>query len=96
MATVSVVNHRVADFAAWKRVYDSVAGMQKAGGVKMHSVLQSLDDPNLVTVLHFFDSAEAAKAFFAGSELRDALGNAGVDLSSMTLSLCNEVAGGKL
>lgn len=34
----SLVLHRVADYDAWRRVYDSVAPMQAAGGVTAESV----------------------------------------------------------
>jgi len=41
-------------------------------------VYQLGGDPNDVTVIHDFDSVEKAKAFVGSSELREAMGNAGV------------------
>jgi hypothetical protein len=41
-------------------------------------VFRSLDDPNDVTVWHDFDPNDAAGAFAASAELRDAMQQAGV------------------
>ncbi len=76
MATL-FVRHTVSDDAAWK-VYDSVAPMQKAGGVTAEAVYRSADNPNDITVTHEFASVEAAKAFAASADLKSAMQRAGV------------------
>jgi heme-degrading monooxygenase HmoA len=96
MRTVAIVHHRVADFDAWKQVYDSVADLQRAGGVRDHAVLRGADDPNLVVVVHTFDDREAARSFFANQELGDAMARGGVDPSTFSLELLDEVAAGRL
>jgi hypothetical protein len=97
MAFVSLVTHKVKDFAAWKKVYDSVKGVQKEGGVRAHSVLQASDDPNLVTVTHTVDTLAAAQAFFTSNPaLKKAMIDAGVDVANMKLAYYEEVASGKL
>ncbi len=96
MRAVSIVHHRVADFDAWKAVYDSVADMQRAGGVLDHAVLRSGDDPNMVIVVHTFASQEAAHAFFGDPALKEAMGGAGVDLASFQVEFLDEVAAGRL
>ena len=78
MAT-SVVLHHVKDYQAWRKVYDSVAPLQKEGGVIAESVYQAKGDPNNVLVLHRFATIEAAEAFFANPLLRDALQQGGVE-----------------
>jgi hypothetical protein len=90
MRTVSIVHHRVADYDAWKQVYDSVREVQREGGVRQQAVLRPADDPAMVVVVHTFDSPEAAKAFFDNPGLQDAMGRAGVDLSSLHLELLQE------
>ena len=77
MATM-FVRHTVSDFAAWRKAYDSVAPLQKAGGVTAEAVYRSVDDPNDVTVTHEFASIEAAKAFAATADLKAAMQKAGV------------------
>jgi len=75
---VSLVLHRVADYDAWRKVYDSVADMQNDGGVTQQSVHRMADDPDNVLVIHKFDTVDAAKAFFASTELKEAVQRAGV------------------
>jgi heme-degrading monooxygenase HmoA len=97
MRAVSIVHHRVADYDAWKAVYDGVADMQRAGGVLDHAVLRSADDPNMVVVVHTFASQEAAHAFFADNpDLKAAMGSAGVDFDSFQVEFLDEVAAGRL
>jgi heme-degrading monooxygenase HmoA len=75
---LSLVLHKVANYEDWRKVYDSVADLQSSGGVTQQSVHRMDDDPNTVLVLHYFDSVEAARAFFANPELRDAMQRGGV------------------
>ncbi|MCQ6269452.1 hypothetical protein M8J71_02965 [Pseudarthrobacter sp. R1] len=75
---IALILHRVADYDAWRKVYDSVADMQKDGGVTKESVHRMADDPDNVLVIHEFESVAAAKAFFAGANLKDAMQRGGV------------------
>ncbi len=76
--TTMFVQHKVTDYAEWKAVYDSVADMQKADGVLAQAVYQSAEDPNDVTVTHEFATEEAAHAFFASDDLKQAMEHAHV------------------
>ena len=96
MTTVSLVHHRVQDFDAWKQVYDSVSDLQREGGVLYQRVMRGADDPDMVVVVHEFDSRQDAESFFERSELRDAMQRAGVDVSSLQLELLDDVGGGSL
>lgn len=97
MAVVSIVTHKVKDYAAWQKVYDSVKGVRKEGGVRAHSILRATDDPNLVTVTHTFDTLAAAQAFFTSNQaLKKAMADGGVDLASMKVSYCEQVVSGPL
>lgn len=77
MATL-FVRHPVANYSEWRRVYDSIGALQKAGGVIAESVYQSVDDPNDVTVTHDFATIEAARAFVSSADLKAAMERAGV------------------
>ena len=65
MRTVSIVNHRVADFDAWKAVYDGFGDVQREHGVRHHHVWRSQDDPAMADAgvdpssvqIQFFDEA---------------------------------------
>jgi heme-degrading monooxygenase HmoA len=93
---VSLLHHRVADFDAWKQVYDGFRDAQREGGVRYQSVLRSTDDPNLVVVTHSFDSKEAAQAYFDNQELKAAMERGGVDVSSLSIEFLDEVQSGTL
>jgi hypothetical protein len=97
VAFISLVTHKVKDFGAWKKVYDTVKGAQKEGGVRFHSVLRASDDPNLVSVAHTFDTLAAAQAFFSSNPaLKRAMVDAGVDVSTMKLTFYEEVVSGTI
>jgi heme-degrading monooxygenase HmoA len=96
MRTLSMVHHRVADFDAWKQVYDSVVDVQRGGGVVFHQVLRDQSDPNMVVVTHSFETADEAHAFFDQQELKDAMQQAGVDMSSFQIWFLDEVETGNL
>ena len=77
MATM-FIRHNVADYKAWRKIYDSAAPMQKAGGVTAKAVYQSADNPNDITVTHEFATVAAAQAFLHNPELGAAMKDAGV------------------
>jgi heme-degrading monooxygenase HmoA len=95
-STIALIRHRVADFDAWKEVYDGFAPIQAEHGVQGHQVLRSIENPNDVIVTHTFDSPEAARAFFAMPELKEAMSQAGVDADSVETSYFDEVESGAL
>lgn len=73
-----ILIHPVADFDAWKKVYDEVEGVRRGGGIIGHAVNRSLADPNVVIVFHQAESIEALRAFTASDELKSAMQRAGV------------------
>jgi hypothetical protein len=89
MATM-FVRHTVSDYKAWRKVYDDVAPVQKAGGVTAQAVYQAADNPNDITVTHEFGSVEAAQAFAKGDELKKAMQRAGV-VGAPTIWFANKV-----
>ncbi|MGY3379466.1 cyclase [Arthrobacter sp. H-02-3] len=72
------IQHRVADYDTWRKVYDSAADMQKSAGVTSESVHRMADDPDTVLVLHYFDSVEKARALAANPELKQAVQRSGI------------------
>jgi len=77
MATM-FIRHQVADYAAWRRVYDALGPTQKALGVTGQAVYRAADDPNNITVTHDFATLDVAHAFAASPDLRNAMHEAGV------------------
>ena len=72
------VRHSVADYKAWRKVYDDFDAERSTMGVTGQAVFQSVDDPHDITVWHDFASADKAKSFAANPRLRDVMSNAGV------------------
>ena len=95
-STIALVRHRVAEFDAWKKVYDDFAPIQADHGVHAHQILRSIENPNDVIVTHTFDSPEAARAFFAMPELKEAMSQGSVDADSVEISYLEEVETGAL
>lgn len=83
--TVCFALHRVADYEAWRRVYDRVADVQRELGVTGRTVYRAEGDPNHVLVMQEFRSAEEAHSFFENPRNREVLQYAGVDVGSLRL-----------
>ncbi|MBV9472836.1 MAG: hypothetical protein JO206_07695 [Solirubrobacterales bacterium] len=81
--TVMFVRHRVADYEAWRRVYDSVGELQRQGGVTEEAVYRAEGQPDEILVMHRFSSSDEAHSFMENPELRQAMEDAGVDAGSL-------------
>src|SRR5205823_6143435 len=66
------VRHEVADYAAWRKVYDGLDATRRKLGVTGQAVYQSIDNPNDITVTHDFKSADKARAFGSSPDLMGA------------------------
>lgn len=77
MATV-LVRHKVADYAKWKSIYDSVDSFHKKNGVKSSQILKSADNPNELIILTEFETMEEARKFAQQEELKEIMQRGGV------------------
>lgn len=57
------IEHRINDFATWRRAFDSFAGMRTAAGVRSHLIRRPVDDPAYVLIDLEFDDGVAAAGF---------------------------------
>jgi len=87
-----LVDHEVADYAAWRSVYDSVDDARTSAGVLSHRVLRDTANPNHVVVEHVFADAASAGAFLGNTELREILGRAGVVPASVRAVVVDDVS----
>lgn len=87
--TTAIVLHRVADYDAWRPVYDGLDDARDAAGVTHQEILRSQDDADFVIVRHDFANRAAADAFFGGAELRQAMTEAGVDVSTLQIHIAD-------
>jgi quinol monooxygenase YgiN len=73
-----LIIHEVADYPAWKKVFDRAAGIRKEAGERSYQVLKYCDDPNRIVHFSVWTSIEAAKRFFESPELVRIRAEAGV------------------
>jgi quinol monooxygenase YgiN len=77
MATM-LIQHKVKDFAEWKKVFDSAAGMRTAGGELSAQVFRDASDPNSITTVNKWNTLENARNFAHSTDLKAAMEKAGV------------------
>jgi hypothetical protein len=75
---LAVIAHPVADYAAWRLVYEEASALRNAAGVTGAEVFIDATDPLMVVVLHRFPSMEAAQGFFSDPALIAGMQRAGV------------------
>jgi ketosteroid isomerase-like protein len=74
----TVAHHKVADYEAWKKGFDTFGNERRFAGELSAEVSTSQDDPNTVCVIQEWASPEAAKAFFARADLAATMKKIGV------------------
>jgi hypothetical protein len=79
MSATLIVRHHVADYAAWRVVYDDVDSLRTSHGCTAQRVLQLPGDPNEVVAIHEFPTVAQADGFSQDPGLKEAMGRAGVD-----------------
>ncbi|MBM3944884.1 MAG: cyclase [SAR202 cluster bacterium] len=75
--TYVLVKHTVEDYAKWKPVFDQHAATRKSAGSKNARVFRSTENPNDVTLLFEWDSADRARGFVESTDLREVMQQAG-------------------
>ena len=73
-----LIIHEVADYTAWKTVFDNAAGIRKEAGERSYQVLKYESDPNKIVHFRVWTSIAAAKAFFESERLVEIRKQAGV------------------
>jgi ABC-type sugar transport system substrate-binding protein len=73
------VQHKVKDYASWRKAYDAFDVTRKKLGVTAQAVYRVEGEPNNLVITHDFASADKAKAFLASRELKETMEKAGVD-----------------
>jgi quinol monooxygenase YgiN len=73
-----LIIHEVADYAAWKIIFDRAAGIRKEAGERSYQVLRYENDPNKIVHFSVWTSTEAARSFFESPRLVEIRKEAGV------------------
>jgi len=88
MASI-MIQHKVKDYAEWKKVFDSSESFRTAHGELSAQVYRDASDPSNVTVINQWKSMESAQNFARSPELKAAMENAGVT-GQPTIHFLNE------
>lgn len=73
-----LIIHEVADYPAWKKVFDAAAGIRKEAGERSYQVLKYENDPNRIVHFSAWTSLEDARRFFESPRLIQIRAEAGV------------------
>jgi quinol monooxygenase YgiN len=73
-----LIIHEVADYPAWKQVFDHAAGIRREAGERSYQVLRYEQDPNRIVHFSVWTSLEDARKFFESPRLVQIRAEAGV------------------
>ncbi|MEO5915345.1 MAG: antibiotic biosynthesis monooxygenase [Luteolibacter sp.] len=73
-----LIIHEVADYGAWKIIFDNAAGIRKEAGERSYQVLRYESDPNKIVHFSIWTSTADARAFFESPRLVKIREEAGV------------------
>ena len=73
-----MIIHEVADYPAWKQIFDGAAGIRKEAGERSYQVLKYYDNPNKIVHFSEWTSIDDAKRFFESPKLVKIRAEAGV------------------
>lgn len=73
-----LIIHEVADYPAWKRIFDGAAGIRKKAGERSYQVLKYQNNPNKIVHFSEWTSIEDARKFFESPKLIKIRAEAGV------------------
>lgn len=74
-----IATHRVKDWEAWKKEFDSHKQVRIDAGLTDRSVGHFVDDTHMVTLVFAITDLAKAKAFMASKDLKDKMAAAGVE-----------------
>ncbi len=59
------IDHKVADFDAWKQAFDADPADREGSGVQRYEIMRAIDDPNHVIIDLEFDTVDEAERLLA-------------------------------
>lgn len=73
-----LIIHEVADYPAWKQVFDQAADIRRQAGERSYQVLKYENDANRIVHFSEWTSSADARAFFESPRLVEIRAQAGV------------------
>jgi len=77
-ATRVIITHKVKDWDAWKKSFDSSKQDRLNAGLTDRAVGYSVGDPHTIIVAFVINDLPKAEAFMASKDLKDKMAKAGV------------------
>ncbi len=84
-----IAHFKVKDYAVWRAVFDELAPVRKRYEQTGERVLQSVEDPNQITVILEWRSAEGAQKYIESPELKEGSQRSG-PVGQVTLHMLKE------
>jgi quinol monooxygenase YgiN len=72
------IHHEVADYAAWKTVFDSALEWRTAQGERSYRIFRGVQNPNQLSLLFEWEDFDKARAFMDSDELKARMAKATV------------------
>jgi quinol monooxygenase YgiN len=73
-----LIIHEVADYTAWKKIFDGASDIRREAGERSYQVLKYQNDPNRIVHFSVWTSIDDAKRFFESPKLMRIRAEAGV------------------
>ena len=73
-----LIIHKVADYLAWKKIFDEAADIRREAGERSYQVLKYENEPNKIVHFSAWTAIADAKNFFESPELIEIRAEAGV------------------
>lgn len=73
-----LIIHEVADYPAWKKIFDGAAAIRREAGERSFQVLNYQNDPNRIVHFSVWTSIDHARRFFESPKLVRLRAEAGV------------------
>ncbi len=73
-----LIRHKVADYAAWKPLFDEHGAARRANGCRGGRLFRNAADPNEVLILLAWDDLDRARLFAVSDDLHELMRRAGV------------------
>lgn len=74
----AIITHEVKNYSDWRKVYDADDVNRTKAGFHITGVYQSVNNPNLVTIIGETHTEEALTSFMANPKLKEAMEQGGV------------------
>lgn len=74
----AIISHEVKNYSDWRKIFDGDEVNRAKAGLKITGVYQSVENPNMLTMIGEAPSVEVAAAYMQKPELKAAMEMAGV------------------